>query len=220
MSDMHYAKPEGIGDAQSKALVQAGGLAGLQRSDGTMRTAIAPGGIKPLAPEAPQPDWLYKSLTSDSSAQDVARAYNQYIGTTGQMGDTEANRTDALTYLRNLGMGDDAISTAYQTYLNKQFAAGGIASLSQGGPAREPRYLDGPTNGQTDEIETTIDGEQPALLSHGEFVIPADVVGALGGGNSKAGAEALYSMMDRVRQQAFGRKEQMDQVDPNKVLPA
>jgi hypothetical protein len=107
-------------------------------------------------------------------------------------------------------------------WLNKgvKAAEGGLMGLAAGGPTREPRYLDGDTNGQTDEIATTIDGAQPALLSHGEFVIPADVVGALGGGNSKAGAEVLYDMMDRVRKQAFGRTKQMDQVDPNKALPA
>ena len=48
-----------------------------------------------------------------------------------------------------------------------------------------------------DLIPATIDGTQPAALSDGEFVIPADVVSHLGNGNSEAGAEQLYSMMDR-----------------------
>lgn len=100
----------------------------------------------------------------------------------------------------------------------------GLASLPQntiyrakGGPAR---YLRGETNGQADKIATNIDGKQPAALSHGEFVVPADVVSALGGGNSDAGAKTLYSMMDRVRHQAHGTKKQMRQVDPAKVLPS
>lgn len=88
---------------------------------------------------------------------------------------------------------------------------------AKGGPAR---YLRGETNGQADKIATNIDGKQPAALSHGEFVVPADVVSALGGGNSDAGAKTLYSMMDRVRQQAHGTKKQMRQVDPAKVLPS
>lgn len=162
----------------------------------------------------------YKGLTASSSPQDIARAYNQWIGTTGTVGDTEANRTEAAAYLRNLGLNDAAINQAYDAYLNKQFAKGGIAMLARGGPAREPRYLDGNTNGQSDEIQTSIDGEEPALLSHGEFVVPADVVAALGGGNSNSGADVLYGMMDRVRKQAFGHEKQMKQVDPNKVLPA
>lgn len=162
----------------------------------------------------------YRSLTASSSPQDIARAYNQWIGTTGTVGNTEANRTEAAAYLRNLGLNDATINQAYDAYLNKQFAKGGIAMLARGGPAREPRYLDGNTNGQSDEIRTSIDGEEPALLSHGEFVVPADVVAALGGGNSNSGADVLYGMMDRVRKQAFGHEKQMKQVDPNKVLPA
>ena len=76
-------------------------------------------------------------------------------------------------------------------------AHGGLAHLAAGG-----RYLDGATDGMADEINTTIDGEQPAKLSHGEFVIPADVVSHLGNGNSDAGAKKLYEMMapDQPRQ--------------------
>jgi uncharacterized circularly permuted ATP-grasp superfamily protein len=39
----------------------------------------------------------------------------------------------------------------------------------------------------------------PAMLSEGEFVIPADVVSALGDGSTKAGASALNQMMQEVR---------------------
>jgi hypothetical protein len=106
-----------------------------------------------------------------------------------------------------------------QSLARPAFAAGGIASLAAGGAPREPRYLNGPTNGQSDEIETSIDGEQPALLSHGEFVIPADIVSSLGAGNSEAGADVLYKMMDRVRQSATGTTRQMRPVDERKVLP-
>ncbi len=93
-------------------------------------------------------------------------------------------------------------------------AAGGIAGLKKG------RYLDGATDGMADKISTTIDGDQPAALSHGEFVIPADVVSHLGNGNSEAGAQKLYSMMDRIRQARTGTKKQGRQINPNKYMPA
>ena len=94
---------------------------------------------------------------------------------------------------------------------------GGLASLDGMG---QGYYLGGATNGMADKIPATIDGTQPAALSDGEFVIPADVVSAVGGGNSNAGAKQFYNMMDRVRQQAYGRKDQINPVNPNKVLPA
>jgi hypothetical protein len=70
-----------------------------------------------------------------------------------------------------------------------------------------------------DKIKTSIDGKQKALLSHGEFVIPADVVSHLGNGNSDAGAKKLYQMMDRVRQARTGSKKQGKQINPDKFMP-
>jgi hypothetical protein len=79
-------------------------------------------------------------------------------------------------------------------------------------------YLGGPTDGMADQIPATIDNNQPAALSDGEFVVPADVVSHLGNGNSEAGAQNLYSMMDRVRTDRTGNPEQGRQIDPNKYL--
>lgn len=95
-------------------------------------------------------------------------------------------------------------------------AAGGIAMLAKGG---QPRYLQGETDGMADEIPSTIDGDQEAALSHGEFVIPADVVSHLGNGNSDAGAKKLYEMMDRIREARTGTKEQGKEINPDKFMP-
>lgn len=96
----------------------------------------------------------------------------------------------------------------------QRLAAGGIAGL------REGRYLDGASDGMADEVPATIEGEQEAMLSDGEFVIPADVVSHLGNGNSDAGAKELYDMMDRVRKARTGTTKQGKEIDPDKFLPA
>ena len=93
-------------------------------------------------------------------------------------------------------------------------ATGGVAGLKQ------CKYLNGSTDGMADKIKTSIDGNQPAALSHGEFVIPADVVSHLGNGNSEAGADRLYKMMDKIRQARTGTKKQGRQINPNKYLLA
>lgn len=98
----------------------------------------------------------------------------------------------------------------------KQLATGGITALAKGG---KPRYLNGATDGMADKIPARIDGGQEARLSHGEFVIPADVVGHLGNGNSEAGAQRLYAMMDRIRKARTGTTKQGKQINPNKFLP-
>ena len=79
---------------------------------------------------------------------------------------------------------------------------------------------EGPGDGMSDDIPTTIDGEQPAALSQGEFVVPADVVSHLGNGSTEAGSKQLYAMMDEVRQARTGRKQQGTEIDPERYMPA
>ena len=87
--------------------------------------------------------------------------------------------------------------------------------LAAGGLADAGRYLQGKTDGMADEIPSSIDGEQPAALSHGEFVIPADVVSHLGNGNSDAGAQKLYEMMAKIRKARTGTTEQGKEINPD-----
>jgi hypothetical protein len=56
----------------------------------------------------------------------------------------------------------------------------------------------GPGTGTSDDI--------PAMLSDGEFVVTANAVKNLGGGNRMLGAKRMYSMMNRL--------------DPNSQTPA
>tara|TARA_X000001388_G_scaffold42163_1_gene29663 strand:- start:390 stop:1133 length:744 start_codon:yes stop_codon:yes gene_type:complete len=98
--------------------------------------------------------------------------------------------------------------------VNTDLAAGGIARLNRG------RYLSGSTDGMADKIPANINGTQPAALSDGEFVIPADVVSHLGNGNSDAGAKVLDGMMTKVRKSRTGNPKQGKQINPNKFLPA
>ena len=96
-----------------------------------------------------------------------------------------------------------------ENFQNTEFAQGGEI---------DQYYLGGPTDGMADDIPAMIGNSQPAALSDGEFVIPADVVSHLGNGNSDAGAQNLYSMMDRVRTDRTGNPNQGKQIDPNKYL--
>ena len=75
-----------------------------------------------------------------------------------------------------------------------QYAPGGIADLDlRGGGASM-----GPGTGTSDDI--------PAMLSDGEFVVTANAVQNLGGGDRMLGAKRMYSMMN--------------QLDPNSQTPA
>ena len=80
--------------------------------------------------------------------------------------------------------------------------------------------LEGPGDGMSDSLAAKIDGSQPAALSQGEFVVPADVVSHLGNGSSDAGSKRLYAMMDEVRNARTGTKKQGKEIDPERYMPA
>lgn len=104
-------------------------------------------------------------------------------------------------------------------------ASGGImqaARYNLGGYASggNPRLLDGPGDGMSDNIAAVIGDKQPARLADGEFVVPADVVSGLGNGSTKAGAKKLHGMMDKVRVARTGTKKQGKEINPDKFMPS
>ena len=105
-------------------------------------------------------------------------------------------------------------SSSYAAGTPYKAAQGGLLSLHRGG-----NFLSGRGDGMSDDIPAMIGTKQPARLADGEFVIPADVVSHIGNGSSKAGAEKLYAMMDKIRQERTGRKRQSPQINAAKYLP-
>ena len=114
--------------------------------------------------------------------------------------------------------GYEAQINPYTGQMTNDFAMGGITNL--GGYSDGGQLLKGGGTGLSDGIPATIEGKQPARLADGEFVVSADVVSALGGGSTDAGAKMLYAMMDRIRKNAHGTKKQIKAINARKVLPA
>jgi hypothetical protein len=127
------------------------------------------------------------------------------------------NNTMAPMGLQNLGLSQQQVYNTLKggNYVGK--AVGGeIPGYGAGGGLH---YLKSAEDGMADKIPATIDNKQPARLSGGEFVIPADVVSHLGNGNSEAGAKQLYKMMDRIRHARTGTPKQGKQINPAKFTP-
>jgi hypothetical protein len=101
-----------------------------------------------------------------------------------------------------------------------RFADGGDVAGLHAVASLPPRMVRGEGDGQSDSIPVKMDDGGQGRLADNEFVVPADAVSALGSGSSEAGARALYAMVDRIRQQAHGTKQQAKPVDPSKVLAA
>tara|TARA_R110000765_G_scaffold37215_13_gene82644 strand:- start:1217 stop:5122 length:3906 start_codon:yes stop_codon:yes gene_type:complete len=97
----------------------------------------------------------------------------------------------------------------------QSFAPVGIASGYGGGG-----YVAGYSGGMDDSIPAVTDGNSPAALSSGEFVVPADVVAHLGDGNTQNGSAKLMDMLGRIRQQKTGNPVQPDAIQDQWVMPA
>jgi hypothetical protein len=83
---------------------------------------------------------------------------------------------------------------------------------------KNPRlYAEG---GLADSIPAVIDGQQPAAISEGEYIVPADVVSMLGDGSTDAGAKRLYAMMDRIKARRKKTKDIAADSKAYNLLPA
>lgn len=96
----------------------------------------------------------------------------------------------------------------------------GLAALNKmlakvGAPRAEK--IDGPGDGMSDSIPTSIEGRQPARVAKDEAYVPTEAVRRLGSGDVKKGAKKLYDLMARVRKAAHGNDKQQRRVNPNKV---
>jgi hypothetical protein len=118
--------------------------------------------------------------------------------------------------MQGLGLSQGQVYGALKGKPVQRAEGGEIDGYAKGGGLH---YLKSAEDGMADKIPATIDNKQPAKLSGGEFVIPADVVSHLGNGNSEAGAKQLYAMMDRIRHARTGNKQQGKQINPAKFTP-
>jgi hypothetical protein len=161
-------------------------------------------------------DTKYDGTSGDAQSQGILAAYQPAAPTVnpyaGQM-PMNYNRTP-MPVTATVNPASSVAQTMPVPNPANQMAHGGITELARGG-----RYLSGSTDGMEDKIPSSIDGKQPAALSHGEFVIPADVVSHLGNGNSDAGANKLYEMMARIRKARTGNPKQGKQINANNFMP-
>lgn len=161
-------------------------------------------------------DTFYNNILkymADQAADKTTPAYMKEMSARAAMqeaGVTDKDIQDAQKFAQRQ-KDIEAFNAQNETVTKK--AGGGEIMAAKG------RYLQGETDGMADEIPAQIGDNQPAALSHGEFVVPADVVSHLGNGNSDAGAKKLYQMMDKIRMARTGTKKQGKKINPDKFMP-
>lgn len=112
---------------------------------------------------------------------------------------------------------DDAITSAFL----QTFGEEALKDLASRVQAMSSGQGGGPMpDGINDAIPATIDGERPAKLSSGEFVIPSDAVAHAGNGDTGAGSQRLQEMVDNLRFSRTGTPEQPPEIDPYMMMPS
>ena len=159
----------------------------------------------------------------DLTRQRVPNTYDptRRSGSSGQHYFTPTRYTGGNNALPEEAAGLAALNLANPARQTRKYGPPPVKAMQEGGIAEleEGRPLAGNTDGMADEIPAVIEGEQPAALSDGEFVIPADVVSGLGNGNTDAGVKVLEDMMDRIRKARTGREAQAKEINPEEFLP-
>lgn len=226
---------EGFGEAADEVGQGASGIKGIEgfaeAADEVGKGATTQGGATtPGGKEVIKTDGTKPGTTTETKKDETKSFIDKLLGTSGKDSALLMALLGGLLGLLSKGSAPKG-PVGYQGGIPKYTAArvpgrgvqytraagGGLMDLAEGGTAR---YLRGGTDGMADKIKTSIDGKQPARLSHGEFVIPADVVSHLGNGNSDAGADVLYEMMSKVRKARTGNPKQGKQINPRQYTPA
>lgn len=162
--------------------------------------------------------WDRLEFRAMGDANDNMRVYGETINRkSGRIVDGETMKSKghkAQTHEEIRAM-ERAADYLNNTPRKKMAGGGGIMSLPQAGG----RAVEGPGDGMSDSIPAEINGNQPAALTDGEYVFPADAVSHLGNGSTKAGVKQLDNMVSRIRQARTGSAKQAPAINPRKVMP-
>ena len=192
MDTINAAAQSGTGINPAVALNLAEGYADTQQSD-TAETGL--GGLKKGG------TINYQQGGATTAETNTAKAATPPPATTMDMLIAKKNEEEMAKQGIPAGINIEAIKK------QAGMADGGLAGLTPD----DGKMLNGNGDGVSDDIPAMIEGEQEAALSDGEFIVPARIVSELGNGSSDAGAQKLYSMIDRIqaaRKQTIGDDKQ------------
>jgi len=154
-------------------------------------------------------------VAAQQAIADFAEAHGQEVGDASPGGGMSSD--EAATAAAESGQGDGPGGHMAQGGVVDFYAqGGGISSLAYGGEAAPVGFANkafegmvpGQGTGMSDDVPFSIEGNQPALLSRDEYVLPADIVSQLGDGSSGAGADMLDTFVSSVRQNKYGNTNQ------------
>ncbi len=216
------------GGAGTAGAIGANTPVGLQTAGASFSNlAAAPAGQLATAGLAAASPMLAQSMEQPQmggGSQAMIRPYQYNPGATGaereNRGTNLGSDTGEKTYFR------PTFTPLRPFPVGKPYNEGGIVNLNVGGmpgmasPTPPSRFLRGVGDGVSDSIPATINqGERPAALSDGEYVIDARGVAEIGNGSSEAGARKLTEMMNRIHS-ARRKADKGDDMNADRFLLA
>lgn len=164
-------------------------------------------GIPSLQPQGPQP--------IPQSPYPKTQVGTDFGKNQGKDGDSDKALIEATVMaLEGKHPNPDAVLSAFIKTFGEQALKDLAARVKSMGAGGRPMG-----DGMSDSVPAMINGQAPANLSEGEFVIPSDVVSGLGNGSTQAGAAQLQDMMGRVRQMRTGGVVQPPAINPRSAMP-
>ena len=118
---------------------------------------------------------------------------------------------DLVSFIQGETQDKTIVDTFIEKYGNEMFMAVRQMILQQINPgAQTEGQVEGVGNGgMDDDIPMSIGANTTAAaVSQDEYIIPADVLSQVGDGSSDAGAAKFDKLLDSVRQEKYGKKEQ------------
>ena len=204
-----YGDPYNTGTAMAQGGVVQAGIGGLLKS-------MSPAYMFTQKPEMFSPAYMFAKKPEMFSPAYMLAKKPEMLSPAYMM----AKNPEMMSPAYMMAKGKSPIETVMKNMGMAQ--GGGISSLAYGGDPAPIGFANqafegmvpGTGTGMSDSVPFSIEGQQPALLSRDEYVLPADVVSQLGDGSSGAGADMLDSFVSNVRQTKYGSTQQPAPVGP------
>ena len=214
---------EGLSPDQAWSNVSAAAIADPSFGEGGMGSSWAQGGLVPGSMNQPQKKYfgIYKKggpVRSYALGENVDAIEEEQV----QQNPIVVEAVAAIT--GNHPNPEAAIMQFVKIYGEEAFVALREEVIAEASSEERQASglgaLSGPGTGLSDDIPAEVQQgglTEPAALSVGEQVVPADVVAMLGEGSTEAGSKKIDGMVDEVRMQKTGTKRQAGPLDMDRV---
>jgi len=114
----------------------------------------------------------------------------------------------------------DVVNTFIDKYGNEAYQMIRESVLQQIAPGSQTQgMIRGEGTGYSDSIPGTIGAREQIAVSNQEYIVPSDVLHAIGDGDVEKGGQEMDQFLARTRKESTGTTEAPNRVDAKRMLP-